>query len=191
MSKQGLTTRNILVSNAFKDVCVCMFVCVYVCVYVCILYVCVCVFTVAVFKEDGDGEGTDLVLCAGGEGGVYGADDAERFHDEGQHLGAALRRQLDPAIQNVWQEGLQHVGAVRQLQLITVPTAEPRPSAHRHPSHTHTHRPHTHLHPDTHTHPPTHLPPPLSLPPRVRPSWPLSGLTPVSELAVTALWQAR
>lgn len=80
-----------------------------------------CCSTVVVFKEDGDGEGADLVLGTDGEGRVDGADDAQRLHDQGEHLGAELGGQLDQALQDIVEEGLQDVGALRQLQLIAIP----------------------------------------------------------------------
>lgn len=81
----------------------------------------VCSSTIVIFKEDSDGEGADLVLGTDGEGRVDGADDAQSLHDEGEHLRAKLRRQLDQALEDAGEEGLEDVGALRQLQLITVP----------------------------------------------------------------------
>lgn len=80
-----------------------------------------CSCTVVVLEEDGDGEGADLVLGAGGEGRVDGADDAQGLHDQGEHLGAELGGQLDQSLQDAGEEGLQDVGALRQLQLIAIP----------------------------------------------------------------------
>lgn len=87
------------------------------------LYDCIRVWssTIVIFKEDSDGEGADLVLGTDGEGRVDGADDAQSLHDEGEHLRAELRRQLDQALEDAGEEGLEDVGALRQLQLITVP----------------------------------------------------------------------
>lgn len=81
--------------------------------------------TVVIFQENSDGEGADLVLSAGGEGRVNGAHDTQGLHDEGQDLGAELGRQLDQSLQDAGEEGLQDMGALRQLQLVTVPE-EPR-----------------------------------------------------------------
>lgn len=80
-----------------------------------------CSSTVVVLEEDGDGEGADLVLGAGGEGRVDGADDAQGLHDQGEHLGAELGGQLDQSLQDAGEEGLQDVGALRQLKLIAIP----------------------------------------------------------------------
>lgn len=77
--------------------------------------------TVVIFKENSDGEGADLVLGAGGEGRVDGADDAQGLHDEGEHLRAKLGGQLDQSLEDAGEEGLKDVGALRQLQLITIP----------------------------------------------------------------------
>lgn len=44
------------------------------------------VSTIVIFKENSNGEGADLVLCAGGEGWVNGAHDAQRLHDECKDL---------------------------------------------------------------------------------------------------------
>lgn len=80
-----------------------------------------CSSTIVIFKENSDGEGADLVLGTDGEGRVDGADDAQSLHDEGEHLRAKLRRQLDQALEDAGEEGLEDVGALRQLQLIAVP----------------------------------------------------------------------
>lgn len=76
--------------------------------------------TIVIFKENRNGEGADFVLCACGEGRVDGAHDAQRLHDEGEHLGAELGGQLDQSLQDAGEERLQDMGALRQLQLITV-----------------------------------------------------------------------
>ena len=124
-------------------VCTCFVRCVYACT--CVVYTCVASLlqqhvnnpwllasdwprppgapappTVVVLEEDGDGERTDLVLGAGGEGGVHGAHDAQRLHHQGQDLRAELGGQLDQTLQHAGQEGLQHVGALRELQLVAV-----------------------------------------------------------------------
>lgn len=77
--------------------------------------------TIVIFKENGNGEGADLVLGVGGEGRVDSADDAECLHDEGEHLGAELSSELDQSLEDAGEEGLKDVGALRQLQLITIP----------------------------------------------------------------------
>lgn len=56
------------------------------------------VSTIVIFKENSNGEWADLVLCAGGEGRVDGADDAQRFHDQREHLRAELGGQLDQTL---------------------------------------------------------------------------------------------
>ena len=76
--------------------------------------------TVVVLEEYGDGERADLVLGAGGEGSVHRAHDAQGLHDQREHLRAELGGQLHQPFQDAGQEGLQHVGALRQLQLVTV-----------------------------------------------------------------------
>lgn len=76
--------------------------------------------TIVIFKENGNGEGADLVLGTGGEGGVNCADDAQGLHDEGEHLRAELGSQLDQSLKDAGEEWLKDVGTLRQLQLITV-----------------------------------------------------------------------
>lgn len=77
--------------------------------------------TIIIFKEYGNGEGADLVLGTGGEGWINCADDAQGLHDEGEHLRAELGSQLDQSLKDAGEEWLKDVGALRQLQLITVP----------------------------------------------------------------------
>lgn len=78
--------------------------------------------TIIIFEENSNGEGADLVLGTGGEGWINGADDAQGLHDKGEHLRTELGSQLDQSLQDAGKEWLQDVGALRQLQLITVPT---------------------------------------------------------------------
>ena len=66
--------------------------------------------TIVIFKENSNGEGADLVLGAGGKGGVDGADDAQRLHDEGQHLWAELGGQLDQSLEDAGEEGAEGRG---------------------------------------------------------------------------------
>ncbi len=77
--------------------------------------------TIVIFKENSNGEGADLVLGAGGEGRVDSTDDAQSLHDEGEHLWAELGGQLDQSLEDAGEEGLKDMGALWQLQLITVP----------------------------------------------------------------------
>ncbi len=77
--------------------------------------------TIVIFKENSNGEGADLVLGTGGEGRVDGADNAQSLHDEGEHLWAELGSKLDQSLEDAGEEGLEDVGALRQLQLIAVP----------------------------------------------------------------------
>lgn len=77
--------------------------------------------TIVVFKENGNGEGADLVLGVGGEGRVDSADDAQGLHDEGEHLGAELGSELDQSLEDAGEEGLKDVSALWELQLITIP----------------------------------------------------------------------
>lgn len=77
--------------------------------------------TIVIFKENCNGEGADLVFGTRGEGLVNGADNAKGLHNEGEHLWAELGGQLDQSLQDAREEGLKDVGALRQLQLITVP----------------------------------------------------------------------
>lgn len=81
--------------------------------------------TVVIFKENGDGEGADLVLGIGSEGGVNGADNAQGLHDQGEHLRAELGSQLDQSLEDAGEEWLKDVGALRQLQLVAVPAHGP------------------------------------------------------------------
>lgn len=76
--------------------------------------------TVAVLEEDGDGEGADFALRAGREHRVHRADGAQRLQHQAEDLGAELCRQVDEAIQDAGEEGLQDVGALRGFQLVTV-----------------------------------------------------------------------
>lgn len=76
--------------------------------------------TIVIFQENGNGEGADLVLGTGGEGGVNRAHDAQGLHDEGEHLRAELGSQLDQSLEDAGEEWLKDVGALRQLQLVTV-----------------------------------------------------------------------
>lgn len=76
--------------------------------------------TVAVLQEDGDGERADLALHACSKLRVHRADDAQRLHHQVQDLGAELRGQVDQAVQDAGEEGLQDVGALRGFQLVTV-----------------------------------------------------------------------
>lgn len=80
--------------------------------------------TITVLEEYCNGEGADLVLHAGCERRVHRAHNAQRLHHQVQHLGAELSCQVDQAIQNAGKERLQHVGALRDLQLVTVARRE-------------------------------------------------------------------
>lgn len=42
--------------------------------------------TVVIFKKNGNSQRADLVLGAGGKGWVHGANNAQRLHDQSQHL---------------------------------------------------------------------------------------------------------
>lgn len=79
------------------------------------------VSTIVIFKENSNSEGADLVFCAGGEGRVDGTHDAQRLHDQSEYLRAELGSQLHQSLQDAGEERLQDMGALWQLQLITVP----------------------------------------------------------------------
>lgn len=68
--------------------------------------------TIVIFEKNGDGEWADLVLSAGSESWVDSADDTQRFHDKGEHLGAELSGQLHQALEDTGQERLKDVSAV-------------------------------------------------------------------------------
>lgn len=78
------------------------------------------IHTITVLEEYCNGEGADLVLHAGCERRVHRAHNAQGLHHQVQHLGAELSCQVDQAIQNAGKERLQDVGALRDLQLVTV-----------------------------------------------------------------------
>lgn len=76
--------------------------------------------TVTVLQEDGDGEGADFAFHACGELWVDCANDAQGLHHQVEDLGAELGCQVDEAVQDAGEEGLEHVGALRDFQLVTV-----------------------------------------------------------------------
>lgn len=80
--------------------------------------------TIAVLEEYCDGEGADFVLHTCCKGWIHRADNAQRLHDQVQDLGAELSGQVDQPIENAGKERLQHVGALRDLQLVTVARQE-------------------------------------------------------------------
>lgn len=76
--------------------------------------------TVAVLQKDCNCEGADFVLHACCKCWVYCTDNAQRLHHKVEDLWTELSCQVDQSIENARKERLQHVGALRDLQLVTV-----------------------------------------------------------------------
>lgn len=76
--------------------------------------------TIAVLQKDCDGERADLVLHTCCKCWVHRADNAQCLHHQVEHLRAELRCQMDQTVKDAGKERLQHMGALRDLQLVTV-----------------------------------------------------------------------